>query len=266
MVKPDDLLALMNEIAGYPGAIRFSTDENTDETNSLAQICQTCQYNKQSITPDECRSQLVLFRHFLNELTAALKYNILKNTSVAFRMRTELANLLKKNVELIQPAAVVRQVNCLPTETGLALAGGAYELHGKSLHRFADKSTPAKPKPIFIFVVTIGSAIDKQIADLNRTDGDLYQAFLLNGLAAALVETATSDLQKHLEKLSPWLPPGQTLHRVSPGFRDWPLTDQKVIFEILKPSESIGVTLTGDCLMQPLKSTSGIMGVIENAL
>jgi hypothetical protein len=26
------------------------------------------------------------------------------------------------------------------------------------------------------------------------------------------------------------------------------------------------VTLSADCLMQPLKSTSGIMGVIENAL
>ena len=266
LANPDDLIVLMNEIAEYPGAIRFSIEKNSGDTPSLAQIFQMRQNNKQLILPDKRHSQLVLFQHFLRELAAALKYNILKNTSVAFRMRTELANLLKENRALIQPAAVVRQVDCLPTETGLALADGTYELHGKSLHRFANKSDPVKPKSIFIFVVTIGSAIDQRIADLNHTEGDAYQAFLLNGLAAALVETATSDLQQHLEKSSSWLSPARTLRRVSPGFRDWPLTDQKVIFEILKPSENIGVTLSADCLMQPLKSTSGIMGVIENAL
>ncbi|HOO13829.1 MAG TPA: vitamin B12 dependent-methionine synthase activation domain-containing protein [Candidatus Marinimicrobia bacterium] len=266
LVKQDDLITLMQEITGYPGAIRFSIEKNNGETPSLAQIFQMRQNNKQLISPNEQYHQLVLFQHFLRELTAALKYNILKNTSVAFRMRVELANLLKENRALIQPAAIVRLVDCLPTETGLALAGGTYELHGKSLHRFVNKSDPVKPKPIFIFIVTIGSAIDKRIADLNYTEGDAYQAFLLNGLAAALVETATSDLQQYLEKSSSWLSPSQTLRRVSPGFRDWPLTDQKVIFEILKPSENIGVTLSADCLMQPLKSTSGIMGVIENAL
>jgi hypothetical protein len=46
--------------------------------------------------------------------------------------------------------------------------------------------------------------------------------------------------------------------RFSPGYCGWDLTAQRALFESLRP-EAIGIFLTGSCLMQPLKSVSGVI-------
>ena len=50
--------------------------------------------------------------------------------------------------------------------------------------------------------------------------------------------------------------------RFSPGYCDWPLTDQKKLFSFFD-SFQLNVKLTDSCLMQPRKSISGVFGVIS---
>jgi hypothetical protein len=49
----------------------------------------------------------------------------------------------------------------------------------------------------------------------------------------------------------PWL---------NPGYLDWPLTDQRLIFSLL-PAESIGVALNDSCMMVPRKSVTICAGI-----
>jgi hypothetical protein len=55
---------------------------------------------------------------------------------------------------------------------------------------------------------------------------------------------------------------------LNPGYREWPITDQKEIFRIM-PAASIGVTLNEQCMMEPKKSLTycagvGVTEVLEN--
>ena len=43
----------------------------------------------------------------------------------------------------------------------------------------------------------------------------------------------------------------------SPGYCGWHVTGQRALFAYLQP-EQIGITLNASCLMQPLKSVSGV--------
>jgi len=47
---------------------------------------------------------------------------------------------------------------------------------------------------------------------------------------------------------------------INPGYREWPITDQKEIFSIM-PAASIGVTLNEECMMKPKKSLTYCAGV-----
>ena len=48
--------------------------------------------------------------------------------------------------------------------------------------------------------------------------------------------------------------------RFSPGYCDWNVNQQEMIFKILN-DDTAGVSLTDDCLMIPGKSVSGIIGI-----
>ena len=49
--------------------------------------------------------------------------------------------------------------------------------------------------------------------------------------------------------------------RYSPGYGDLPLASQRFLFDALQISKKIGVTLTENCLMLPMKSITGIVGL-----
>ncbi|NIM11635.1 MAG: hypothetical protein GTO45_06040, partial [Candidatus Aminicenantes bacterium] len=52
----------------------------------------------------------------------------------------------------------------------------------------------------------------------------------------------------------------KTTLRYSPGYCDWPISEQCEIFKIL-PHETIGVELSEDSFMSPRKSVSGVIGI-----
>ena len=52
-------------------------------------------------------------------------------------------------------------------------------------------------------------------------------------------------------------------NRYSPGYCVWHLKEQKSLFSLL-PAEYCNITLTDSCLMQPIKSVSGLIGIGAN--
>ncbi|MCX6843389.1 MAG: hypothetical protein NTX53_14035 [candidate division WOR-3 bacterium] len=53
-------------------------------------------------------------------------------------------------------------------------------------------------------------------------------------------------------------PAGTVFLRYSPGYCGWDITGQRQLFQALRPEE-IGITLRESCLMEPLKSISGVL-------
>ena len=52
--------------------------------------------------------------------------------------------------------------------------------------------------------------------------------------------------------------------RFSPGYGDWKLEEQKLLFPVLDCAKRIGLTLTDGLMMAPSKSVTAIIGLSEN--
>jgi hypothetical protein len=109
------------------------------------------------------------------------------------------------------------------------------------------------------FVGTIGAKLEDEINRLTRQNR-CSQAYILDAMASVAVENMIDDFQRHMEKALKPEQKGTTL-RFSPGYCDWPLTEQKKLFRLFE-SHDLNVTLADSCLMQPRKSISGLFGII----
>jgi hypothetical protein len=111
-----------------------------------------------------------------------------------------------------------------------------------------------------LFVVTLGEQTSQAIArgfNLN----DFALASMLDAMASAAADGTADLAERRYEDLLTergWDTPDGAALRYSPGYCGWHVTGQRRLFQYLEP-EQIGVTLTDSCLMQPLKSVSGVM-------
>jgi hypothetical protein len=111
-----------------------------------------------------------------------------------------------------------------------------------------------------LFAVTLGAPVAERVAELFDA-GD----FALGGILDAAASEATEMAARHVARVAL----GKALHsgrtnaatralNYSPGYCGWDLTGQRTLFSALKP-ETIGIHLTDSCLMEPIKSISGVV-------
>jgi hypothetical protein len=111
-----------------------------------------------------------------------------------------------------------------------------------------------------LFVVTLGEAVSREIDRLfERNEPALAHA--LDVIASERADRASTLVgERFRDRLLAEGLPEASAHVLaySPGYCGWHVTGQRKLFELLRPGE-IGVTLNASCLMQPLKSVSGVL-------
>lgn len=188
-----------------------------------------------------------------------------------------------------EPAAVLRALGVPdahePNErTRDAVAAGLKELRevaapsgvfaGVSASEFAriyegegDNASPSPLADVFplanelaLFAVTLGAKTSERIIKLFEA-GDYALGGVLDAAASEAAELAAEHItRKTLGKARHAGHAGahtQAL-RYSPGYCGWNLTGQRALFAALEPAK-IGITLTDSCLMEPVKSISGVI-------
>jgi hypothetical protein len=111
---------------------------------------------------------------------------------------------------------------------------------------------------VAIFLVTIGKYLEETAWQLSR-DGLILQATVLDAIGSDAVEQVADFAQDRIKELAE----AQGLfisRRFSPGYCDWNISQQRTLFYALT-GNTIGIRLTGECLMIPQKSISGIIGI-----
>lgn len=109
-----------------------------------------------------------------------------------------------------------------------------------------------------LFIVTVGPYLEDEAAELAQK-GEITQSLFLEAAGSAAAESLAQKMQEDIEEEARrhgWL---ATL-RYSPGYCDWDLTQQRVLFSALA-GEVIGVTLNPQCIMVPRKSISALIGL-----
>ncbi len=109
-----------------------------------------------------------------------------------------------------------------------------------------------------IFALTIGNHLEEMVAYLAE-NGLVLQATVLDAIGSGAAEQFAVSVEDRIRKMAE----AQGLvasERFSPGYCDWELSQQKMVFRALN-GNSAGVRLTKGCLMLPQKSISGIIGI-----
>ena len=111
-----------------------------------------------------------------------------------------------------------------------------------------------------LFVVTLGPGIGEALIRCFAAQ-DFALAYTLDAMASVAADTAADVTERRYEealRARGWATADGAALRYSPGYCGWDLTGQRRLFAALRP-ETIGLTLTDSCLMQPLKSVSGVI-------
>ena len=113
---------------------------------------------------------------------------------------------------------------------------------------------------ILVYIATAGPRIERLAGQL-MAEGDALSAFIVNAVGTERAEAAASAVINRVREqmmaigLAPTLP-------YSPGYCGMPLTEQVRLFNLFD-GHTVGVTLTPECLMWPIKSVSGIVGLVS---
>jgi hypothetical protein len=111
---------------------------------------------------------------------------------------------------------------------------------------------------VAIFLVTIGEYLEETAHRLAK-DGRMLQATVLDAIGSDAVEKLMDFVQDRISEAAN-TEGLVTSQRFSPGYCDWNIGQQRMLFWALK-GNTLGIHLTGDCLMIPQKSISGIIGI-----
>lgn len=111
---------------------------------------------------------------------------------------------------------------------------------------------------IALFLCTAGKTFT-ELSHVYQQNGDFLEAFVVESIGSATVENAMDKVQLHLENAM--MEQGKKItNRYSPGYCEWALSGQRDLFAYIGDHPT-GITINESCLMQPIKSVSGIIGI-----
>lgn len=114
---------------------------------------------------------------------------------------------------------------------------------------------------IAIFICTAGQEFS-DCAKMYNKQGEYLKGYIVDTMGSVTVEKSMdfiqSELAKHMQQEGM-----KITNRYSPGYCNWPVEDQKKLFSLL-PAHACDIWLSDSCLMMPIKSVSGIIGIGKN--
>lgn len=111
---------------------------------------------------------------------------------------------------------------------------------------------------VAVFIATAGPDVERLASKMLRKKDELA-AMVISAVGAERAEAAEVAVIDQLREevrptgLAPTMP-------YSPGYCGMALTEQTKLFALFG-SKNVGVTLTSECMMQPVKSVSGLIGL-----
>ena len=113
---------------------------------------------------------------------------------------------------------------------------------------------------VICMAATVGENIEYEVTKKFK-EGEYVYSMLLDAAATTAVEQAADLMEKSMEQQMSR--EGYTMRwRFSPGYADWPLTQQSELFKLAGASE-IGMKLSYAMMLIPRKSITAIIGLVK---
>ena len=135
-----------------------------------------------------------------------------------------------------------------------------YEGEGRNEFPAPIPGIARRAEHLALFTATLGEPVCSRINTL-FVENEPALGYVLDTIASERADTAADVLaQEFLDAIhrSHGNSGDTTVLPYSPGYCGWHITGQRRLFAFLEPQQ-IGITLNASCLMQPLKSVSGVL-------
>lgn len=168
---------------------------------------------------------------------------------------SQISAARKKCLQYAVPRAIYQKFHIKSVNGDEVCLDSGEQFKGKHVAKILKGSQIA-----ILFALTLGDKVDEYIHSLKVEKKGITSAFLTEMVASLMLREASCLLLKHIrENETPKKGWGITC-TYSPGEETWPLIEQKKVFNLLDVSP-IGIELTDSCIMKPLKSISGVLGL-----
>ena len=144
------------------------------------------------------------------------------------------------------------------TEINSVEKGTVHLEEGPELKSLKLSKTLRNCKEIICYIATLGGEVEGEIKRL-MDEKHLAEAYILDAMASVAADNMVTMFHQRMKDVYKNQSKQVTLC-FSPGYCDWPITDQKKLFGIFD-SDEMEVELTDSCFMQPRKSISGVFGI-----
>lgn len=155
--------------------------------------------------------------------------------------------------ELLEPRFGYRVFRIARSERGVVTLENGVRLRSARMARAVRDA-----RDLVCFLATLGEDLDREIARLFEANR-LSEGYIMDALGSVAVENMVEQFHRIVEERSELQGRAVTL-RFSPGYCDWPVTDQAELLSLID-TERMGVELLESCLIQPRKSVSGVFGI-----
>ena len=180
-------------------------------------------------------------------------------TPVAPEVRATAAAMATHALEIARPAGWVRQVAVRDID------GARVELDGGATLTSATLATVLQGSPVVqLFVVTLGPQVDERVHQLFEAMDGLDGLFL-DTAGWVVVQSALSAVRRRCAAKA--RAEGYRLtRRIGPGYLDWPLEEQSIVFRALAAGDPLPLLEVLDSgAILPEKTLTGLFGLIPLA-
>lgn len=171
-------------------------------------------------------------------------------------MQERLSALAASDLETVGGYAIGR-IEALDVPHGEVTVDGVRFVCGQQVCGYLKEASEAA-----LFLCTAGALFSDEAHALND-EGEFLEAYIIDTIGSLTVEHAMDRIHAALaeEQAARGL---KITNRYSPGYCNWPLTDQRALFDFVGENPT-GIALSASCLMHPIKSVSGIIGIGKQA-
>jgi hypothetical protein len=180
-------------------------------------------------------------------------------TPVAAEVRATAAAMAAHALEIARPAGWVRQVAVRDID------GTRVELDGGAMLTSATLASLLQGSPaVQLFVVTLGPQVDERVHQLfEAMDG--LEGLFLDTAGWVVVQSALSAVRRRCAATA--RSEGYRLtRRIGPGYLDWPLEEQSIVFRALAAGDTLPpLEVLDSGAILPEKTLTGLFGLIPLA-
>ncbi len=189
-------------------------------------------------------------------IAEALRYMGHKETEVSENLLSIISDCERKLLEAIKPEYTYRCFDIENTEKGVFLCKTALTLLGKDIKEHLSGCEKA-----VLMCATLGTGCDGLIRKLSVSD--ISGHFVTNALANALIEQICDNAEKEIKEKFPDM---YMTWRFSPGYGDFPISQQADFLNVTDAGKRIGLYLSDGGMLIPSKSVTAVMGLSETPI